>query len=133
MIFPYWEILLDDEIHWLPLLPVTIHGQDTSVDVVALVDSGSEYTVLGLDLVDRLEISLTHSTPATLVGLGEHEEPGQMVPVGFQVGKHRWTGPAVFSGGANRRAILGQTGFFAYFTVAFRYSKREMDIRRNRS
>jgi hypothetical protein len=133
MIFPYWEIRLDSEIHWLPLLPVTIHGQDTSVDVLALVDSGSEYTVLGLDLVDRLEISLTQSKPAILVGLGEHEEPGEMVPVNFQVGKYRWTGPAVFSAAASRRAILGQTGFFAFFAVAFRYWKREMDIRRRRS
>jgi hypothetical protein len=132
MIFPYWEIRLDGEIHWLPLLPVTIHGQDTSIDVLALVDSGSEYSVLGLDLADRLEISLADSTPAILVGLGEHEEAGEMIPVEFQVGRHRWTGPAVFSAAAKQRVILGQTGFFAYFGVAFRYWKREMDIRRGR-
>lgn len=55
-----------------------------------------------------------------------------MVPVTFQVGKHRWTGPAVFSAAGNQRAILGQTGFFAFFTVAFRYWRHEMDIRRAR-
>jgi hypothetical protein len=132
MIFPYWEVHLDKEVHWLPLLPITIHGRGTSVDLLALVDSGSEFNVLGLDLADRLNISLAQSTPATLVGFGEHEEPGQMVPVKFQVGRHRWTGPTVFSQAANRRAILGQTGFFAFFTVAFRYRKQEMDIRRGR-
>ena len=42
-------------------------------------------------------------------------------------------GPAVFSIAGNQRVILGQTGFFAFFTMAFRYGKREMDIRRARS
>lgn len=132
MIFPYWEVRLNGEVHWLPFLPITVYGPETSIELVALVDSGTEYSVLGLDLADRLNISLTHSSPATLVGFGEHEELGEMVPVKFQVGKHKWTAPAVLSQAANRRAILGQTGFFRLFTVAFRYWKHEMDIRRAR-
>jgi hypothetical protein len=132
MIFPYWEVRLDNQIHWLPLVPLTVHGQAASVDVLALVDSGAEYSVLGLDLAERLQISLAASTPATLVGIGEHEVPGQMVPVGFQIDKHKWVAQAVISEAANQRAILGQTGIFAFFTVSFRYSKRVIEVRRAR-
>ena len=40
MIFPYWEVRFDAEVHWLPLLPITVEGREASVDVLALVDSG---------------------------------------------------------------------------------------------
>ncbi len=132
MIFPYWEVGLNGEVHWFPLLPVTLHGVGTTVDVVALVDSGAEFSVLGTDLASRLELSLAESTPVTLVGIGEHEVTGQLVPMEFQLGKHRWTAPTVFSSAADKRAIFGQTGFFAFFTVCFRYGKREIDVRRAR-
>jgi hypothetical protein len=42
MIFPYWEVRLESETHWLPLIPITVHGPGGSMDVMALVDSGSE-------------------------------------------------------------------------------------------
>lgn len=132
MVYPYWEVQIGSELHWLPLLPVTILGADTSVDLLALADSGAQFNVLGLDIAEHLGISLAQSVPTTLIGFGEHEEAGQIVPVQFKLGRHKWTAPTAISAASNRRAILGQTGFFAFFAVTFRYRRHDMDIRRVR-
>ena len=132
MIFPYWESLRGDEIRFLPLIPIQVeHGSET-LHLHALVDSGAEHTILSLEVAEELAIDLSDAEDVTVVGAGDNELDGWRTKVQFKLGRHRWQAPAIFSEAATSRAILGQIGFFAYFTVTFRFRKREMDIRRVR-
>jgi len=58
MIFPYWEELRGTEPRLLPLLPISVHGPTGSAEVLALVDSGAEQSVMPADLAGELGISL---------------------------------------------------------------------------
>jgi hypothetical protein len=133
MVFPYWSVRRGNQTRLLPLVPLKVHalrGQNDWVDLLALVDSGAEHNVLGGDLAERLGYSLTDGSPATLVGIGEQEIPGRILTVDLQLGKQRWSAPVIFAPELGHQAILGQAGFFAFFTVTFRHGMREIDIRR---
>lgn len=133
MKFPYWIVQREHESRLLPMVPVTLVGPSRRVEIVALVDSGAEHSVFGADLADQLGFPHHNGTPVTVVGVGGQQTPGRLLEVALQLGPHRWNTSAIFSEAGNRRAILGQAGFFAFFTVTFRYYARTMDIRRART
>lgn len=132
MIFPYWEMVRHGEVRLLPLIRIRAFNEARSVQLDALVDSGAEHNVLSLELAEALGISIHNAEHVVVVGAGGNDIDGFKTPVDLQLGRHRWTAPVIFSEAGRRRGILGQIGFFAYFTVTFRYNKREMEIRRNR-
>jgi hypothetical protein len=132
MIFPYWELQRDYEVRLLPLVRIRTFNGDRSVQFDALVDSGAEHSVFSLEIADELGIHLGDARHVVVVGAGGHEIDGFLTRVELQLGRHRWTAPSIFSEAGSRRGILGQIGFFAFFSVTFRYDQREMDIRRNR-
>lgn len=131
MIFPYWEVQRGDQTRRLPLVPLRVRGTSEVLDVLALVDSGAEHNVFGLDVAKRLQIPVEDGDPVTIVGIGGVPVSGRLVRVKLQLGRHQWTAPAIFSAAANEHAILGQVGFFAFFTATFRYQEHEMNIRRS--
>src|SRR5262249_5361166 len=128
MIFPYWEDLSETVPRIVPLVPITLHGPRDSVYLVVLVDSGAEHNVVPSELARDLGIALDGVEPVTIVGAGEHEAPGSLVQCSCQLRRRRWLAPFIFVD-VPVRPVLGQTGFFAFFTVTFRYAKREIDIR----
>ena len=132
MIFPYWETLRGGEVRFLPLIDLRVHNGTRSLQMDALVDSGADHSVLGNEVAVDLGISPNSGQLVTVVGAGGYELEGFLTEVTFEIGKHRWTAPVIFSDAARGRAILGQIGFFAFFSVTFRYQKRELDIRKNR-
>jgi hypothetical protein len=104
-------------------VPVTVFGPTDEIDLLALVDSGAEHSVFGLDLADRLNVPLDDAPSVVIVGVGGQESPAFLTNVTLKLGRYRWTGPAVFSSAVSQRAILGQAGFFEFFTVIFRRNK----------
>lgn len=132
MTFPYWQVHLDGEPRLIPLIPLTLHGPSTSVDLLALIDSGAEHNVFGEEIAQRLSLDLEDATPVTIVGIGEQDRSGRLITVDLQLGKHRWTAPTIFSPALGQRLLLGQAGFFAFFNVYFRRRHGNMEIRRAR-
>lgn len=131
MRFPYWQVQRGPEVRYLPLIPITVHGPTrAALDVLALVDSGAEHTVFGTALAQRLGIPFERGRRVTVVGVGDQQYPGHLVTIRLQLGRNRWSAPTIFSPALEDRAILGQVGFFAFFTVTFRYQKREVEVRR---
>lgn len=133
MIFPHWQEIRDGETRWLPLIRPTLRGPSgLLLEVWALVDSGAEHSVLSLEVADALRIDAEAGASVTLVGIGGVEVRGFLLPVSLQLGRHRWTAPVIFSPAVAARGVLGQAGFFAFFTVTFRHKQRELEIRRAR-
>lgn len=131
MIFPYWQEVRDGETRWLPLVRPTLAGPSgVSIAVWALADSGAEHNVFSLEVAQALRVDPRDGASVTLVGIGGTEVHGALLPVAFQLGRYRWTAPVIFSRAVAERGVLGQAGFFAFFTVTFRYRKREVEVRR---
>jgi hypothetical protein len=114
------------------MVPVRVlHGKN-SVQFDALVDSGAEHSIFSLEIAKEVGLSLRKARHVIAVGAGGHEIDGFLTTIELQLVRHRWTAPTIFSDAGQRRAILGQIGFFAFFAVTFRYAQGEMEIRRNR-
>jgi hypothetical protein len=133
MVFRYWELRRDHQTRFLPMVPIRAHHNGNSVQFDALVDSGAEHNVFSLEIAVEIGLSLRKARHVILVGAGGHEIDGLLTTLELRLARSQWTAPTVFSAAGQRRAILGQIGFFAFFTVSFRYAAREIDIRRNRT
>lgn len=131
MRFPYQAEVRGGETRWLPYLPVTLWGTTGYVAVDALVDSGSEHNVFPSEIATELGIPLEAERPVSLEGIGGRAS-GILTVVEFQVGRYRWTAPTIFTEAIDKRGILGQAGFFAFFTVTFRFQRRVLEITRFR-
>jgi hypothetical protein len=132
MTFPYRRQRRGGEVRSVPLVPVELHYGQQHIRVRALVDSGSEHTIFSTQLGELLGIGQgSHrGRDVVLQGLGGTVS-GFLAPVELQLGTHRWTTEAIFAYGiAPESGILGQLGFFQFFTVTFSYSAGNMQIRR---
>lgn len=132
MIYPYLDVVRRGTVRTLPIIPVRLHGPLRHVDVLALVDSGAEQSVIGLSLLDFPGLHTEGATAVQIIGVGGNESRGYVLEVDQQLGKHRWTAPVVFSEAVDSPIILGQAGFFEYFTVTFKRRTAEMEIKRSR-
>ena len=133
MIYPYQQLPVDDDAHFLPLIPVTVIGPALDLECYALVDSGSDQNVIDAPIAHATGISLTSGAPVIVSGLGDSETNGTEVDVEFRLGRQTWTAPVVFVSTGNQEVILGQLGFFAFFDITFWYQQRTIDIRKVRS
>ena len=130
MLFPYWPVDRAGERRWLPQVSLLIHGPKLTVDIPTLVDTGAEHNVISSDLAGLLGISLEEGRPVTVVGIGGEQIRGRLLKVDLQLRDERWSASTIFAGIGNGRAVLGHAGFFDHFNVTFRYTKREIEIKR---
>ena len=133
MIFPYWEEIREGQPRLLPVIPVTLEHDGKTADAYALVDSGAEHSVFPVEAAEDVGFDLANQSSVTIVGAGGKETPGKAAVAHFQMGPYRWTGPVIFSAAVNERPLLGQAGFFAFFTVTFRHARRDIEIRQSQS
>jgi aspartyl protease len=132
MIFPYLSVSRAGSLRSLPVVLVRIHGPAGFADVYGLVDSGAEHTVLSLRLFRMLGLSTAGATDVQVIGVGGHATRGHLLDVEYQLQRHRWTAPAIFSAAVDSQMIFGQEGFFEFFNVTFKRHQSIMDIRRAR-
>ncbi len=102
------------------------------IRIRALIDSGAEHTVFGEQVARQLGINLLDNQRVVLQGVGG-EVSGYLAKVDLQLGTIRWTTDAIFSNGIEAGSgLLGQLGFFQFFTVTFLYSRGDITIRQAR-
>jgi predicted aspartyl protease len=109
-----------------PVIPITIEGPNGTIDVYALVDTGSDSTIFPRFVAERLGIPL-HVAPnlkATAFGWTPIELEMGPVRLFLTDGREscRWTETVGFfdsSGDADEMAVLGHAGFLNYFTATF--------------
>lgn len=134
MIFPYLPVGRGLEIRAKPIVPVGLRGPAGYRQILALVDSGAEHSLLSLELIDSLRLPKEGADAVEVIGVGGDASLGYLLDVEQQLGPHRWKAPAIFSDIIDVQSpmILGQAGFFEYFTVTFKRRRLFMDIRRTR-
>ncbi|MCA9217584.1 MAG: retroviral-like aspartic protease [Planctomycetales bacterium] len=132
MKYPYQHVRCGDSIRYLPLVPVTLSSSGTSIRTLALVDSGAEDNVFRMDVAEQLGLNLTGASEVVILGYDGQDAEAYRVMVSFELGNHQWDAPVIFSPAVAGRDLLGQIGFFAFFTVTFDYTGRTMNILRPR-
>jgi hypothetical protein len=132
MKFPYFAEARGAETRWTPYIPVTLHGSAGSLVLDALVDSGSEQNVFSMEVAKELGVPIATERVVHLQGIGG-AATGRLTVVEIQLGRYRWTAPAIFTDAIGNRGVLGQAGFFAFFTVIFRHARHEVEVQHARN
>ena len=110
-----------------PLLDVEVGGVAESRTFKALVDSGTDVTVMDIAIAELLGIILEDCTPAQLSGVGESKS-GFIAPISLKIDKFpnkTFNFDVIFveNLSSNFEIILGQQDFFRNFDVTFQKSK----------
>ena len=110
-----------------PLIDVEIGGENKSRTFKALVDSGTDVTVMDKVIAELLGINSINRVTATLSGIGESKH-GFIAPVSLRIDKFPdrvFNFKVIFveSLSNNFDIILGQQDFFHNFDVTFHKSK----------
>jgi hypothetical protein len=113
----------------MPFLPIRLTHNSTSVDDVALIDSGSAVSVLPYDVGIRLGLDWNAPMPPLPLGgiLGRHIAKGLSLQV--RVGNYPPV-PIAFawSQAPDARLIVGEVNFFSEFDVSFHRSRRYFEV-----
>ncbi|HEX7446049.1 MAG TPA: retropepsin-like aspartic protease [Pirellulales bacterium] len=134
MTFPYLDLSRGGVIRAKPIIPIRFHGPQGFRQIVALVDSGAEHSVVSIELIESLGLPTKNAQAVEVIGVGGHAGRGYLLDVEHQLGNHHWNAPAIFSDVMDSQSpmIMAQAGFFEFFTVTFKRRKLLMDIRRAR-
>lgn len=135
MKFPYVEFLgLAEERIFRPLIPITFKANDRVFESYALIDSGSDYTVLPIEIAGKLGLQLSHHLKYYIEGAGGNDfaiyrSSAEIEYVLQQRGSKaiRWLSHVYFAE-SGTTLLLGQKGFLDRFQVKLNGSKREIQI-----
>jgi len=119
--YPYTPIWNGYSVILKPLLEITIlHGNDSLLHT-ALLDSGSDVTLMSADIAKTLGIDLSQCEHKFISGIDGEPMEGFMTDVDINVQPFAGTLqlPILFVPGLDHSSLLGQYGFFEHFRVRF--------------
>ena len=132
MRFPYSlnivpSIETGDEIVLLrPEIPHRMHGPAGIADVVALVDTGADTSIVPLSIADDLGIATTPGAGPGAIAFGGQSIRLSFAEVVLELNQDqqtiRWRARmyfAEFPDASERAVVLGHEGFLDYFTATF--------------
>lgn len=139
MIFPYIEFLgLQEERIFRPMIPVTFKSNNYIFKSYALVDSGSDYTILPIEIANRLNIKLSSTNRYTIEGAGGstfsiYQSPIEIEHIIHQKGfREIKISSKVFFAESGSTLLLGQKGFLEHIKANLKGNQREIEIIQNK-
>ena len=119
-----------------PTIPVTFVGPSDSVDLVAILDSGADISVLPLEIGEQLGLSLTKDrSPCAGIG-GDVETSEDHVRIRIMQGHENYTFEipvkVVLDPGCNIPVLIGREGFFEEFEITFDESRERLSLKKVR-
>jgi hypothetical protein len=108
-----------------PEVSIRVYGPKGSREVLALVDTGSDDTVLGERVARDLDIPVSRATGPAAHAFGGHEIELSYADVVLELAQSderlRWLAHVYFLAGRTNEEtmILGHQGFLDYFTATF--------------
>jgi predicted aspartyl protease len=145
MRFPYSSYEVDQSptvpngVIYRPEIIVRVIGPRGIIAIQALVDTGSDETVLPVSLAIAIGINLDYQQAGVASGVSGH--PVELAPgrVAFELIQdeeiYRWQATVAFlelASASDEVALLGHSGFLEYFTANFDSENRELILTANR-
>lgn len=114
-----------------PMLDISI-SSDTQTEVFgALVDSGTDITMVDIELAEILQIDLKNSSKGIASGIGQVKETGYLHTVTLEVIelKEKVITNVLFVPRLGFSIVLGQSDFFNRFLVTFNKPDHEFTLK----
>jgi predicted aspartyl protease len=117
-----------------PTIPVTFIGPEDSIDIVAILDSGADISVLPLEVGEQLGLDLTKNrSPCGGIG-GEVDTAEDHVRVGIAQGHENYTFDipvkVVLDPNSSIPVLIGREGFFEEFEITFDERRERISLKR---
>ncbi|MFA6006107.1 MAG: aspartyl protease family protein [Candidatus Paceibacterota bacterium] len=115
-----------------PIIPVEIMQEGNSISFHALIDSGADLNLFPGELAELLGLNILDGLEGTIGGITTGEmQKYYSHQVHLVIGGHSYKTRVAFMPTLSTRGhgLLGQVGFFDFFTVKFNYSKAEIEIK----
>lgn len=126
MTFSYKEITPEIK---RPIIPVIIKSTTMIIFYYGLIDSGADYCIFSLEIVDKLGLKFSNRNKAQFIGVGEEEIKGFWGDVDIRIGDITYPIRVIFAEISDfGHGILGQKGFFDHFDVKLSYQKLLIEI-----
>ena len=121
------------KIVYRPILEIVIEHNKKSIRATAIVDSGTEISLIESSIAHFLEIDLTKCKKVKLSGI-TGEAVGYASDISIQVEgfKEILSIPVIFTDELKTGILLGQIGFFESFIITFDKAHNEFLLERNR-
>jgi Aspartyl protease len=115
------------------MIPIRVIGPAGDDDLRALVDTGSDDTLLPDSLIGLLGVALRPGDQAVIVGIEGSTTVVRYGTVDLEIpgagGGYRWSARVGFH--ASFRVVLGHIGFLEYFTASFNGRTRQLTLTPN--
>ena len=116
-----------------PLIPLTINGKDSLFDALAILDSGSDITIIPKEIADTLDIEYTNDN--SISGLSGEPVKAKEGKVNIEFGKGReiylFDIPILVpTEQKNMAIIMGRQGFFNQFKITFDESNKKIGFKK---
>ncbi len=120
-----------------PTIPLTFIGPDESIDIITILDSGADISVLPLEAGEQLGLDLSKNRgPCTGIG-GEVDTAEAHVRIRIAQGHENYAleipVKVLLDARPNIPVLLGREGFFDRFEITFDERRERILLRRNAS
>lgn len=114
-----------------PIIPISIEIKDTNrkVRYETLIDSGADFNILPIGLVDVLNIDSTNLKEIYFAGIDGEIVKGLITKITISLEDIEFTTNVAFAEISGTVGILGQYGFFDKFIVKFDFKREEIEIK----
>lgn len=117
-----------------PTIPVTFIDPDESIDIVAILDSGADISVLPLEVGEQLGLDLTKNrSPCGGIG-GEVDTAEDHIRIRIAQGHENYTFDipvkVVLDPNSNIPALIGREGFFEEFEITFDERRERISLKK---
>jgi len=118
-----------------PTIPVTFIGPEDSIDIMAILDSGADISVLPMEVGEQLGLDLAKNrSPCSGIG-GEVDTAENHVRVRISQGHENYTFEipvkVVLDPKASIPVLIGRDGFFEKFEITFDEKRARISFKRN--
>lgn len=100
-----------------PLIEVSLLGPKDKIKMLALVDSGADYSLFSLEVAEKLGIEIEKGKKVSLEGVKGEPFPGYCHKVPIKVGDLSFDCKIVFA--KVKVSLLGRDDFFLPFLITF--------------
>ncbi|MEK6894900.1 MAG: hypothetical protein AABX48_00075 [Nanoarchaeota archaeon] len=125
-------ILKSGKIIYRPLIPITLIGSNESLDVIGILDSGSDMSIIPKSIAEVIGVKyLGEDEISGITGKPIKSKQGVInVEFGKDREKTNFQIPVVIPEKEDVTIIIGRLGFFQNFDITFQERKRKIHFKR---
>ncbi|HTY43692.1 MAG TPA: hypothetical protein VMC80_00410 [Patescibacteria group bacterium] len=131
--FKYKSVKLESgDVIYRPLIPLTLIGLNERLDIIAILDSGSDMSVIPKDVAEILGVRLLLDTELSGITKDKVKAKQGNISISFGKGRENYNLqiPILIPEKEDIPLVVGRIGFFDKFDITFSEKERKIIFKR---